>query len=303
MRERIYYFWMRDEKERAIALAVAATSIFVYGYILNVIVGRDVGETSNQALILGIAILGVWPLTRPLAESIQLHRVPFRVVAVATLAVFIMVSPHFASLLTAREMKRVANLDQPAFSKKLPVVEAVLSAARTQAVSVPPETTAAITSNLSHSDRTQPAFWGVAAALVTYRSSGTLEQLPNCLDRSPSAKLAQRMGVDDTTAKFDGPFRYENCQIELDAPASQVRFRDLVTKLPALEFRHCKIIYHGGRLFFPALADGRTFSLIFTDCVFELHAPMIPSEGGKTLITDLLMAEDLKKVDVQISSA
>lgn len=201
-------------------------------------------------------------------------------------------------------IQRLSELRPEDLKARLPEVADALSAASALGAFTSEDVKNSLKRNLSLIRDRDSNFWPAAAAMVSYRSGDALPKLPPCrLSDQPPAKLAEDMSAEATSFKF-ALIPFENCEVVLDSPEAQDRYLK-VLGLFDIEFRHCRVIYRGGPLFFPArVVPGRkTLSLIFEDCVFEMSTRATPPKDGQEVVSRLLVAENPKSARVTISTS
>ncbi|MGA7238897.1 MAG: hypothetical protein WBY44_24660, partial [Bryobacteraceae bacterium] len=207
-------------------------------------------------------------------------------------------------IVTERYIKQTAELPSREFEENLGATASLLRVAKAENIQSSPNVIRSIQDKLIKSDQSKTAFWPATAALINYRSTVTLPQMPMCSLDKPPAKLDGDISATDTTIKVK-IVPYENCEIELDSPEAVLK-HFTVLGLFDIEFKHCRIIYRGRPIIFPTqTAPGRTsVSMTFTDCSFEILAPGLPPNNpSKGLMTQLLAAKSIQSVTVDLSGA
>jgi hypothetical protein len=208
----------------------------------------------------------------------------------------------FMKILLLAETKRVASLAPQEFQKNLPAVRAALDVAQKTPIEIPAETVAEIKTKLNKTPPSAPEFWQTAAAVINYHVGESTPSFPRCrMDQAP-AELAESINATQTTIKLKA-IPFENCEVVLDSPEVQSRFLNVLGTID-IEFRHCRVVYRGGPIFFPAqVVPGRkTVSVIFTNCVFDLSTLGVPPRDAQQMLSGLLASQDPKSVKLTISS-
>jgi hypothetical protein len=210
----------------------------------------------------------------------------------------------------SRQFENVSKLSPQALSERLPALGHLLAVARDQNVTVSPHITADIGSKLLQIHSQSPGYWPTTAGFITYRSlhsdGGTVSPLPECTDAEPHGFRVSEVDSNGAVTKVDSAY-YENCRFTIDSPKDDERFNSFISsKYPAIEFRHCLIVYRGGpfTLFTHIKADnlptkssghgqGATLSfhgptMKFVNCRFDFSSPNEPPAKAKPLLQAVL---------------
>jgi hypothetical protein len=181
------------------------------------------------------------------------------------------------------------------FKATLPDLGSAVATAQKQGVKVSPKVAEDLSRKLANTEKTAPAFWPVAGAVISYRSllltGGTVETwqlFPQCrepadMDASPnaSAQLVDKNGK-LTGEKFPiSRIGVQDCYIELDGKTAS-----------RWDCKHCLIKYSGGPV---SLKD-----VHFENCLFVFTFPSSrqPNPKGQRL-GELLLTSDLRNVEIR----
>ena len=305
MLRRTLIFWMSDEKERTIALAVCLAAVLLYGLLFNVVLQRDLSEVSHEALVPAVLILLLWPILKDVASRVRNWSVPRRIAGSAVLIAVLMLVPLCLSIYAKAQIRTMAELPPQDFQKNLPKLEITLTAAANSSRVRDPAISDKLQDKFSKSNEDAPGFWPAAAAMINYRSVRAGGDLSDCLAKPSPHEVTFHDGLGPITVKNGqatftvGPDVYENCRIELDSLSAQARYSEQLP-IRSIVFRHCLVIYHGGIIMFPPSSVG---SLVFTECTFAIETPPQPPQSGKTLLSSLLSAPNMSDVTVKLSGS
>ena len=187
------------------------------------------------------------------------------------------------------EAKRISALSIKDFEKGLPEVKTILDAALLGHV-IPHATVVEIGAKLQQSNRDAPQFWSASSSLINYRSPDNPEKFQSCMAQAGDQRLVP---LDEPFLKFD------NCEIDLDAGVPiQIIMRVSRSHAPIV-FSNCKVIYRGGDIVL--IKPGS--ALIFINCVYDISVPKAPPRNGGDLITGILAAPDMKRIEIKGSGA
>jgi hypothetical protein len=187
------------------------------------------------------------------------------------------------------ELQDNAVMKSQAFKNSLPGLADTLKQSEKINVQVSPGVSDGIRHNLQITDKAAPGYWQATSQFISYQSAQESKQslnpqsqsLPPCnMDNNQIATLAEPMTASQTTMKLN-TVPFENCEVVLDSPEAQRRFLRVLGVID-IEFVHCRIVYRGGPILFPAqaLPGRKTMSLIFKDGVYDLATPNVPHKDG-----------------------
>jgi hypothetical protein len=213
---------------------------------------------------------------------------------------------------TKQSLSTHAALPLADFKASLSDLGSSIAAARKQNLKVPPKIVDDLIRKMTSTDKNTPAFWPVAAELISYRSltlaTPFIAALPNCTDSLPTVSRIIEV-PNPKTAKV-GPGIYENCRITLDSEEENKRINSILSdRNPSLSFKHCLVIYRGGPVNLilswnnrpvRTIVEGKEPSigtvsvpntLSFEECLFDFSFQGIPPPNGQQ-ITETLLAQN-----------
>lgn len=163
--------------------------------------------------------------------------------------------------LTQLALQNQASLPLSSFEKTLPDLKSVVESARKQNVKVSPNVLGGLQFNLINSDKNSPVYWPTVAQFIDYRSFDVSSwearaNLPNCTKSLPKPMVIS--SVESPTKATISRAVYEGCVFTLDsAEDNRMLNYELQNGYPLILFKHCLIVYRGGRSKFDSCLEER----------------------------------------------
>lgn len=218
--------------------------------------------------------------------------------------------------LTKANLYDQAALSLDDFKATLPDLATNLARAKKQHIRIAPKVVMDIQQKLVATDVHTQGFWPAAAELISYRSQITFpdtanlldRKIPDCTDSEPFPAKTVGATPPGGVGKLSNAY-YQNCRFTLDSPKDDAALNEIILHdYPAVEFRHCLIVYKGGTVslivfsrrdnvpleslsgeFGPGVtATYHGPSIIFQDCLFNFSATNQVPQNGQVLTTSLL---------------
>jgi hypothetical protein len=224
------------------------------------------------------------------------------------------------------QFESASKLSTKELQGRLPAVRELIEVAKNQKVKVQPEVTASLIKKLLGMQPEPLGFWGVGAALISYRSLSSTSwtppsNLPDCIDLKPETGDFSLNIANKENAMKQRLAGYHDCRLTLDSTKDGEHLNSLLSgDTPIIFFKHCLIIYHGGPITFPVAWNNRVVasysgeggvagrlsvfgsSLRFDDCIFDYSVNQAQPSTQVQTLTKLLLGQTGTTLEVPIAS-
>ena len=305
MIQRLYLFWMHDEKERTKALAAATIMVLLYGLFFNVLLHRDLAEVSHEALIPALLVLVCWPIGKDVAVRIRRWSLSKCLLASVALVGFLLLVPIVISMYIKNQATSLAALPQREFQNNLSKAAKTLTAVSISGINVPQMHS--IEQRLITTDSKVPNYWPTVSQFITYRSQVESAQsfagtMPRCYDIPPAMQLM----VGQSASVWTTPLEWTDCVLDLtedipqqwwDSISGSKLYKDRVVGADPnhiLVLTNCLVRYNGGRI------PEHVFTMLgftyFRNCLFDFSFENAPPKNGERLSRMLLASASMKDI-------